>query len=367
MAIYKNKYQIEQKEMGFISNLNAVRLCIVVIIAFGYASTMPLGPEHPEMLNLFGYDPSWIGLQVLFFISGILALRSISSGRTGFKYLSSRFGRNIPLLFSLTVATLIILFPLFGTPLDQGADFFKRVTEYVLLTTFCISPGVPIQGLMDDALYMCIVQGGIWTLRFGVVLHIVTAITGRLGWLNNRALLLLITATTTLAYISLDIATARTSLPYTDLLLTGLHFAYPFLLGMTAWAYREAFTSLGSKAFTFPIVFFILAFISERLDLWSALIDVTLALSFSSLAWIVLWSTHRFIAFTRYCPNLTLPIMLICWPIAQTALLIYPDITPMSLIALTLPITLILSLIVWALGTKNPLRFSKQRLELAKS
>ena len=79
-----------------LSKLNFIRIIIVMMIAFGYASTMPLGPlletgeARPEMFQMLGYDPSWVGISLLFFFSGILALRSLWSHGSSIRYLESK-------------------------------------------------------------------------------------------------------------------------------------------------------------------------------------------------------------------------------------------------------------------------------------
>ncbi len=328
-----------------LERLNAVRLIIVLIIAFGYASTMRYGPGTQEMLNVFGYDPSWIGIQLLFFVSGLLAYRSIEAGRTGLTYLRSRFWRNIPILAILTLATLLILFPLFGTPPDQGLAFWSRLAKYVALTVFCIDPGIPIEGLMDDARYMCLVQGGIWTLRYGLILHVLTAISGRIGLLSIRPLLLVGTVGTTLLYVIMTYWAVKSDLTSLTTPLAGVRLSYAFLLGMTVWAYRDMFQRLGTSVIFIPLISFGLAAFNYFALSWTPLIEVALSVSWMSVAWIVL--THRSVFFTalKNCPNLTLPVLLINWPLTQTLLLINPDISAPRLIAYSLSGTLVLSLI----------------------
>jgi len=75
---------VSQKEQTLLLRLNAVRFIVILFMMFGYASTMSLGTEYQESLALYGYDPSWHAIQVLFFLSGILAYRSLENGKTGF-------------------------------------------------------------------------------------------------------------------------------------------------------------------------------------------------------------------------------------------------------------------------------------------
>ena len=367
MTTYSKPAMTPANNTQTLSNLNGIRLLVVLYIAFGYCSTLPLGPEYPELLHMFGYDPSWVGIQVLFFISGLLAMRSFQAGRTGLTYLRSRFGRNIPLLFTLTLATLIILFPLFGTPLDEGKDFFKRLIKYVLVTTFCISPGQPIQGLMDDAKYMCLIQGGIWTLRYGAILHIMTALTGKLGWVSKKRLLFCVTILTILAYIFVGIIIDKNSFDALTPALTGLRLASAFILGLSAWACKDTIYRMGQKVWIFPFVLFAIAFLNYNFAPPSALIDISLSGSFMAVAWIALKSKSQLLTFLHNCPDLTLPVMLICWPVAQTFLLLSPDLSPLALILLTLPVTLALSVMVRGLASGVIIRFTSFKSQKTKT
>lgn len=329
-----------------LGRLNAVRLAIVLVIAMGYASTMPLGPGTQEILNVYGYDPSWIGIQLLFFISGMLALRSTSQGRSGMAYLSSRFWRNIPALAFLTLATLFILFPLFGTPPDQGLELWARLTKYVALTVFCIDPGIPLEGLLDDARYMCLVQGGIWTLRYGLILHILTAASGRFGLLKDRRLILFGAISVTLIYAITIYVAVKNDMTNLASPLAGLRLSYAFLIGMTAWAYKDLIEKLGQKTLALPVIAFILATLNYTIMPWSPMIEIGLTLFWISLAWFALTRPSPVLNWVQNVPNLTLPVLLVNWPLAQTLLLLNPDVSTAMLILLTLCGTLLLSLLL---------------------
>lgn len=325
--------------------LNAVRLIIVLMIAFGYASTMPFGPGRQEALSLFGYDPSWIGIQLLFFISGLLALKSVQQGRSGLSYLRSRFWRNGPTLVILTLATLFILFPLFGTPPDQGLELWARLTKYVALTVFCIDPGIPLEGLLDDARYMCLVQGGIWTLRYGLILHTLTAISGRVGLLSIRPLLLLGAIATTGVYVVSTYWAVKNDLSSLAAPLSGLRLSYAFLIGMAAWAYRDTLQKIGSKMIFVPLLALGISAFNYFMVPWTPMIEVGLTVTWMSVAWVALTQRSQVLDAFKNCPNLTLPVLLINWPLAQTLLLLNPDIKVPTLILASLTGTLALSLL----------------------
>jgi len=54
--------------------------------------------EDKEVLRHLGYDPSWFGLQILFCLSGYLAVRSLTRHGSSLRYLTSRVLRTGPFL-----------------------------------------------------------------------------------------------------------------------------------------------------------------------------------------------------------------------------------------------------------------------------
>jgi len=350
--MFKNVDIVTQlrKEQNFLSRLNSVRFFVIFIMMFGYASTMSLGPGHQESLALYGYDPSWHAIQVLFFLSGILAYRSIENGKTGFTYLWSRFSRNIPLLGFLTIAILFILFPLFGTPNDSGTDFWKRITKYILLTAFCIDPSMRIQGLMDDAKYMCLVQGAIWTLRIGIILHIAVVISHFPKLFSKRILILAGTITVTIGYALLGYLFAKKGIETLESVLTLLRLSYAFGIGLCVWAYRDFLLNLKARIFILPVIFFLIASLNFWFFRWTTLIEVSSTLVFISLSWALLVTRHKYLDLLKDWKNVTMIMMAIGWPITQTLLLIHPDLGRWTLPLVALPTIVALTYIThWSL------------------
>ena len=111
----------------YMPRMNAVRALVVLVIAFGYASTMPLGPGNREYLAFLGVDPSWVGIQVLFFLSGYLALKSVRRHGSAIKYLTSRIARNIPLLALFTLIAVLVIYPMFGASNDSFGETVNKL------------------------------------------------------------------------------------------------------------------------------------------------------------------------------------------------------------------------------------------------
>ena len=304
---------------------------------------MPLGPDHAEIGGHLGYDPSWIGIQLLFFFSGVLALRSLRRHGSSFEYLRSRFLRNGPLLILFTLITVMVIYPLLGVPGDNFGSTVKKLGAYFFETVSCINPGQPLPGLLDNARYMCLIQGAIWTFRWGVIAHIGTAIGHKFGLFNNNRMLLLFVAGSTLVYFVLAYLASWGGQDIPGTLMTGTHLAFPFLWGMAAYAYRDNFPK---RAVTKSILLATLgssALLWYTFLRWSPAIELLLTAFWIYAAWLVLRGRSSEPSKTSRTPDLTLSFYLLIWPIAQLLLLVWPNLGSWGLIAISLPLALALS------------------------
>ena len=326
---------------GFdLSRLNFVRLLIVLAIAFGYTSTMPLGPDHAEIGVHLGYDPSWIGIQLLFFFSGVLALRSLRRHGSSFEYLRSRFFRNVPLLMIFTLMTVLVIYPLLGVKSDNPGDLVKKLGTYFFETVTCLNPGQPLPGLLDNARYMCLIQGAVWTFRWGMIAHIATAIGHKIGLFKSDRFILVMAAGVTFLYFALSQLSTWGGKDVPNLLLTGVHLAFPFLCGMAAYAYRGSFPKRRTTQVATLLALGSTSVIWFLFLRWSPAIELLLTAFWTYAAWLILTRSSNQKSGLSFTPDLTLTLYLIMWPTAQLLLLIFPEFGPWQLIGLSLPLSL---------------------------
>ena len=133
---------------------------------------MHISTFSPEWGRHWGYDPSWYGIQLLFILSGFLAARSMARGRTVTAFLRSRARSVWPALIAVTALSVCFIYPVMCTTDAAARMSVPDLAGYFLKTIFLIEPGARMPGLLDDAKYMCLLQGTIWTLRIGLILHI---------------------------------------------------------------------------------------------------------------------------------------------------------------------------------------------------
>jgi peptidoglycan/LPS O-acetylase OafA/YrhL len=326
-----------------ISQLNSVRLIAILLIGMGYASTMPLGPGNPEMGHHLGYDPSWYGMQVIFFLSGLMAMRSVSAGRNGWQYLISRAKRTLPLLALYTAAVVIILFPLLCAAGARTLSSVPILAKYFIETVFLTHPGQPLPGLMDDAKYGCLAQGAIWTLRWGAAFHIGTAIGGSLGLFKNRTALLVLALLSTLIYAAAHYFAVIHQITSLEALMPGMRLGYIFLLGMAAFAWRDHIPAGLKFRFLGLALLGGGAWLSYNFSRWTPADEILMTLFWAYLA---LLGLQMNLSAMKNWPNLVLPTFLGVWPAAQLYVMAFPNMTSSGVVFASLTSALALAYLV---------------------
>lgn len=335
-----------EEDGSFFARLNAVRLIVVGFIALGYASTMAVGPQSREWLNIFGYDPSLFGLQVMFFLSGWLAWRSLSRGRSPRAFILSRAKRTLPWLALYTFIVAAILYPLLCDPAAASVKTGAQLALYVIETVTLINPGDPMPGALDSALYACLLQGAIWSLQWGAI-----AFAGLLGaymiGVRHRLFYLGLFAVAVFAHIGLNAWTDNTGSDFLSPFIPGLRLAFPFLLGIVAYGWRDRLPTRSSGWLLIALVALGAASLHYYGFRWTYMIEIIAMIGWCALAMALLHSSLRCL---KNWPNLVLPFFLGVWPTAQTVLALAPDITVPALVAASLSIALGLAATFYALS-----------------
>lgn len=327
--------------------LNAVRWLTVIMIGFGYASTMSSGPEAQEWGAHLGHDPSWFGIQVLFFLSGWLGWRTLQSGGAVKSYLISRAARTYPWVLLYTSAVLLIAYPWLTF---MGGNELLPVGQsplYFLKTITLLDPGGPLPGVLGQAAYEGLLQGAIWTLRWGLAIHIGFAV---LFWLigTHRTLLTALSGLTVLSYAALFGLAAKGGLEIPETVLLATRLGYPFLLGACLMAWSDTFKPGPVVSLIAALIAFIVATVHYVALPWTPAIELlgTVGWAFVAIALIAPWSSEKDGHPLNDWPNLTLPTYLGLWPLSQIWLHLLPSIAISALILLTLSSATLLALVL---------------------
>jgi len=340
--------------------LNAVRILTVGFIAFGYASTMPTGPAEIEFLSHVGYEPSWIGIQVLFFLSGYLALKSVRQGRSAYQYLRSRFLRTLPLLACVTLICAGIIYPVLGVSSEDPAALTLRLGRYVLETVSCLNPGQPLPGLLDTAKYTSLIQGAIWTFKWGLAAHIAVALGIKLRLFSQNRLVFVYAVLVSTAYFITKFAQAKLGYSWLDSPTLACRLAFPFSLGMCLFAYEHRLPTRLKTRVWILIALISTAWVWHGFFYWTPAIEFLLTAFWCLSAFWLAASRTPALRFMENWPNITLAFYLVNWPTSQLLLLAMPHIAPWTLIGLSLPLSVIISLTAHAVLTRHTDAFARR-------
>ena len=343
-----------------IPRLNAVRVIVALVIALGYASTMPIGPGNPEALWHLGHDPSWFGIQLLFFISGYLALRTVRRHGSAKTYLLSRFTRIMPSLVLFTFVAAFVIYPLLGVMSDTPGAILGKLSLYFFATVSCLDPGRVLPGLLDNALYMCLIQGGIWTLRWGLIAHICVAIGTRLGLFKSNIFILSIAIICAAAYFACEYIFAKQGYAWLATPSLALRLSYAFLAGMALFAYQGALPKTAKgKALTLSVL--ALSAVTWYYYLpWTPAIEMLTTGFWAYLAIVIILSRTPKLAVFDHWPGLALNIYLVNWPVSQLLVLKFPNIGSWGLIAVSLPTSVAIAALIHALLSKRAFTYARR-------
>jgi len=335
-------YVQAKSDENWLTRLSAVRLITIVFIAAGYASTMPDGPASDEWLSHLGYQPSWIGIQILFLFSGALALRSLQAGRYGWAYLKSRILHIAPYLLGVTFLTVAVIYPLFA---DVKTMSITELAGYFLTTVTCINPGQVMPGLLDNAPYACLIQGSIWTLKWGLLFHIIIALLGRVKPLFTPVFLLFCAVISTMLYGVTTYLAVKNEWEHLTPLITAMRLGYVFVIGMALWAYRNHLPKRSTSNLVILLLLLGLAFSKFAFGPWSPIIEISLCAFWGYFAWCLATSKHKALAWMSNWPRLAALLYLINWPIAQILLMSFPQFEAQTLPVISVPLTIVMAVL----------------------
>lgn len=328
--------------------LAALRILIVLVIGIGYASTMGIGTDSVEWGHHWGYDPSWWGVNLLFILSGFLALRSFTQDRSVFDFFGSRLWSLWPALLAATLVTTVLLYPIMCDTEATRTLGAGALAAYFFKTVFLIDPGAALPGLLDDAKYACLMQGAIWTLRWGLALHVAFIVGYKLRLFAHRNLIAGLFGLALLVYMTL----VASSVAYPDfgeliaVFLPGVRLGTAYLAGTVLFAWQGKLMVSWRYMLPAAVAFAGLATLHDAFLGWSPILEVlgtafwlTCCLGFLGYAPLQL----------RKCPRLTPVLYVTIWPAAQVIVALFPGLSQGGVIEFSLALASLGAVVVFLL------------------
>lgn len=310
-----------------------------------------------------------LGVAMFFIISGYLVTQSWESTKQAHMFLWKRFLRIVPGLAGLTIFTVFIIGPL--NTILTFKDYFTNITTWTyfqLITIFYRSDNLP--GLFLNNPYPLVVNGSLWTIPVEFKLYIFICALGILGVLFRRKFILALSSLAVLLYTSIlipnitplnlivDIMHRMGIYDYVIPIVMTTPASYPtyFLIGCAFYLYRNeikydyrlCMIALVATVLTYTLPFLVPYFHPVFLICLPYIILFAAQLPFKPFQNIS----------TKY-GDYSYGLYIYAFPIQQTLANHFKGITPLTMLAITTPLTLIMAYLSWRFIEKNALELKK--------
>ena len=169
------------------NNFGLIRLGLAMAVLVSHAFYFKTGTPKAEPLTAWtGHSLGEHGVQVFFFLSGLLVAQSLAHSRGLADFGLARALRIFPGLLVCVLLTAFVLGPLFTT-LDISAYLSDPGVFSYIARTLSLSTGLaPLPGVFETLPAAGTVNMSVWTLKYEVLCYILLAMAGLAGLLNPR-------------------------------------------------------------------------------------------------------------------------------------------------------------------------------------
>jgi len=313
-----------------------LRLLFATLVVIGHAVIVALRDPSAEPHVFFHYTFSYLAVNLFFIASGFLVTKSMLYRGNLAEFGSARFLRIYPGLFIHMLFVMVIIGPL-ATSL-QWVEYFTHIDflkqPFVVLSF--ISAQMWLPGIFESNAEQ-MGSAPLWTLRYEIMAYIGTAIIFALGLMKKKWMVLAQFVLPSIAWVVAHVFGIYDDLAGTFQNL--LRFGIAYGLGAAIYAYRERLTF---HAVGIPMMVFF-AVLTSKFQIF----EVTMNLM---LAYMVMWAAYVRIPKLNFLQNLSdvsYGVYIYHWAILQLFFMWFPDISPLGLLLITLPVSFWLAILSW--------------------
>lgn len=325
------------------NNFNLIRAVAAVAVLVSHAYPIALGPGNEDPIrHVVGYSMGSIAVYAFFVISGFLIAQSYERTSTRTRFVVARFLRLWPGLIVSILAVAFLLGPVVttlpvGTYLSDPGTWAFTLRNITLLSVQFELPGV-YQQLPYTA-----VEGSIWTLLYEVLCYVGVFVLGVLGLLKRPMAM----AGVFVAFLALYLGVRIADVGLHPKLANLITLALPFGVGTAFYIWRDRL----------PLTLW--GVLGLGLAAWAAKGTVLYGPVFSvALGYAVFWAAYIPGGILRAYNRLgdySYGIYIYAFPLQGFAVWLWGPQTPLTNMALSLPMVLIPSILSWHLVEKPSL------------
>ena len=344
------------------NNFDALRLLLAIAVIFGHSWPLLIGPQtlawwtHDPLYRLtnFQYDSAYLAVNCFFVLSGYLIVASWERSRSVGDFLKRRVLRIYPAFILVSLVCGLIVGPSFAArPGSYFAEFDARAFLVGIATLRTpIIPEVFPHNVTHD------ISGSLWTIRYEFLCYLLVVV---LGLATRRSMR---TAVTVLGLVSMAIFSSqhygwfrgRTDLPILGDLWNWPRFLACFLGGAMLWLHRDR-VRLSLPGALVAAALLGVAMWFRVVGSVFPLVGAYLLLALGADRRLGLWRLTRTQdwSYGTYC---------FAYPIQQMIIAVVGTkaLTPWSLFAIALPLTLVVAALSWNFVEEPALRWKNRRL-----
>jgi peptidoglycan/LPS O-acetylase OafA/YrhL len=334
---------IESALSGRKNNFDVLRLIAAIAVIFSHSYDTG-GSKLDEPLVRFSHAQMSIGefSVVLFFvISGFLITQSFDRSQDVLKFIKARALRIFPAIIVLVLLTVFVLGPAMTTL--SVSDYFSDPKTWRYLTTITLLPiwtdstlpQVFHHNLLPDS-----VNGSLWTLEFELICYGIVAALGVAKLLRGVWVIALLIISIVLTYVPIH-SQFFSHIPY--------FFNY-FAVGMLCYLYRARIKLSGIAAFVSLVAIVVSCYVG-------AMVEVLIFAGSYLFIYLCLSPSIKLPKTSKY-GDFSYGLYIFAFPIQQMiSSWLFPNVSPMKLFAIALPVTLAISIASWHLIEKRALSY----------
>lgn len=330
------------------NNFNLIRIIAATSVLASHAFTLvhSSAPRHEPLVDLTGQSLGYFAVAVFFGISGLLIARSFDRRSSIWHFGLSRVLRLWPALLVVLFLTAVVLGPLMTTKglheYFTSPQFWSYIPKN--LTLYFMQYNLP--GVFPDNNLPGTINGSLWTLAFEFICYCGVVFVGYLGFLKSKPLFLGFLVFVTIAYSG-----SVFGLPFAVLGTRLGRLALPFALGMAAYVFRDQIR-LGPLP---AIILWLIVLALSSSPLFATAIQVALVYT---VFWLALVPKGKILLYNRL-GDYSYGVYIYAFPTQQTVAALFPHMSALENILVSLPLTLMLALFSWVVIEKPSLDFAR--------
>ena len=169
------------------NSFGLIRLAMAITVLFSHSYLFLAGTSRAEPLaGWTGHSLGEHGVQVFFFLSGILIAQSFEASRSLLEFAVARVLRILPALAVCVLATAFVLGPLVSTLPVRDYLGDPLLARYIVKTVLLVTGAAPLPGVFGDLPLAGDVNPSVWTLKYEVLCYAGLAALGLAGLFDRR-------------------------------------------------------------------------------------------------------------------------------------------------------------------------------------